>query len=88
MQTSLFEEIQPVELRQPALRQADVTCRVRFGSYVTVDVAKMAYADFIDWVQRTTNAKDMFFGYYMDGEPFCSGSFGEIRYSAWLRHGR
>lgn len=25
MQTSLFENIQPIELRQPALRQADVT---------------------------------------------------------------
>jgi len=64
----------------------DVSNRVIFSSYVNEKVAWLAYGDFIMFALSNTNG-NVRFGYYVDGEPFCSGSFGELRYSGFLKHG-
>lgn len=68
------------------LRLGAVSNRVIFSSYVNEKVAWLAYGDFIRFALSNTNG-DVRFGYYVDGEPFCSGSFGELRYSGFLKHG-
>lgn len=59
---------------------------MRFGNNVNPEIARMCYGDFIEWVKTETGCENFFFGYYVDGEPFCSGSFGEIRYSLWQKN--
>ena len=51
-------------------------------SFILGDV----YDEFIKWVALKTNATNIFIGMYYDGEPFCSGNFGEISYMRYLRH--
>ncbi len=50
------------------------------------DIVLMFYGEFIKWVALKTNATNIFIGMYCDGEPFCSGSFGEISYMGYLKH--
>lgn len=57
--------------------------RVHFASNVTPKIAWMCYGDFIQYFLDNTNS-DIRFGYYVDGEPFCSGHFGEVRYSNFI----
>ena len=70
----------------PACFLGAVSSRVIFSSYVNEKVAWLAYGDFIRFALSNTNG-NVRFGYYVDGEPFCSGSFGELRYSGFLKHG-
>lgn len=63
-----------------------VSNRVIFSSYVNEKVAWLAYGDFIRFALSNTNG-DVGFGYYVDGEPFCSGRFGVLSYSGFLKHG-
>ena len=65
----------------------DVSNRVIFSPYVNEEVAWLAYGDFLRFALSNTNG-DVRFGYYVDGEPFCSGYFGEFRYSDFLKHCR
>jgi hypothetical protein len=58
--------------------------KIRFGNNVNQEAALLAYGDFIYWIKETSNSLNIFFGYYVDGEPFCSGSFGEVRYSQFI----
>ena len=83
-QLTLFDTIN--EETNPACFLGDVSNRVIFSSYVNEKVAWLAYGDFIWFALSNTNG-DVGFGYYVDGEPFCSGSFGELRYSGFLKHG-
>ena len=83
-QLNLFETVN--EATNPACFLGAVSNRVIFSSYVNEKVAWLAYGDFIRFALSNTNG-DVRFGYYVDGEPFCSGSFGELRYSGFLKHG-
>ena len=58
----------------------------RFAPYVNKEIAIMAYGDFMEWVYDISDESNVFFGYYCDGEPFCSGMFGEMTYRQFLNH--
>lgn len=83
-QLNLFETVN--EAPNPACFLSAVSNRVIFSSYVNEKVAWLAYGDFLRFALSNTNG-DVRFGYYVDGEPFCSGNFGELRYSGFLKHG-
>lgn len=50
------------------------------------NIVLMIYGEFIKWVAFKTNATNIFIGMYCDGEPFCSGNFGEISYMGYLKY--
>ncbi len=81
--TTIDKNYEGLELKDGVYHYND---RVIFSSYVNEKVAWLAYGDFIRFALSNTNG-DVRFGYYVDGEPFCSGSFGELRYSGFLKHG-
>jgi len=83
-QLNLFETVN--EATNPACFLGAVSNRVIFSSYVNEKVAWLAYGDFIRFALSNTNG-NVRFGYYVDGEPFCLGGFGELRYSGFLKHG-
>lgn len=50
------------------------------------EVILMFYGEFVKFVAKLTNASNIYLGMYCDGEPFCSGNFGEISYTGYLKN--